>query len=97
QTGLARPAGDRCVFWKTASCARQMFVTPDRAPLRGPATHIGYPGYGFPGSPVSGAPGMPRPPSGEFDGLGLDVLAERLEHLGDDALGIQPGAGIHRV
>src|SRR5438552_16620895 len=35
--------------------------------------------------------------SSELDRLGLVVLAERVEHLGDDALGVEAGMGIHRV
>src|ERR1700758_2687913 len=34
--------------------------------------------------------------SGELDSLGLEILAERLEHLLDDALRIEAGASVHR-
>ena len=34
-----------------------------------------------------------RSSSGEFDGFGLDVLAERFEHLSDDSLSVESGAG----
>src|SRR5262249_56519598 len=33
--------------------------------------------------------------SGEPDGLAAQVLAERLEHLGDDAFGVEAGLAIH--
>src|SRR6204780_5911897 len=39
----------------------------------------------------------PSDASGQLHRFGLEVLAERFEHLGDDALGVEAGAGIHRV
>src|SRR5690348_17484036 len=34
--------------------------------------------------------------SGQLHRLGLEILPQRLEHLLDDALGVETGAGIHR-
>src|SRR6185312_11375908 len=35
--------------------------------------------------------------SGQLHHLDLEILAERLEDLGDDGLGVEAGAGVHRV
>src|SRR5436190_1296069 len=37
------------------------------------------------------------PGSGQLNRLGLVVLAERVEYLGHDALGVEAGVGIHRI
>src|SRR5437762_11009790 len=40
--------------------------------------------------------GVTGPISGQLDRFGLEILAERLEYLGNDAFGVEAGAGVHR-